>query len=258
MSTAQAKQESAAPMTNPAVKYKRVLLKMSGEVLMGDREYGIDPTMLDRIARDIKEAVDLGVQVCIVVGAGNIFRGVSGEANGLERVTGDYIGMLGTVMNALALQSALEKNNVPTRVQSAIPMQAVCEPFIRRRALRHMEKGRVVIFAAGSGNPFFTTDTPAALRATEMNCDALVKGTKVNGVYDSDPQKNPNAKRFDTLTYMDVLTKDLRVMDATAISLARENDIPILVFNVRKEGNFAGVLQGKGEFTIVTDNKKKD
>lgn len=258
MSSATAKKESAAPMVNvnPAVKFKRVLLKMSGEVLMGDKQFGIDGATLDRIARDIKQAVELGVQVCIVVGAGNIFRGVSGEASGLERVTGDYMGMLGTVMNALALQSALEKNGVATRVQSAIPMDAVCEPFIRRRALRHMEKGRVVIFAAGSGNPFFTTDTPAALRATEMNCDALVKGTKVNGVYDSDPQKNPDAKKFDTLSYMDVLTKDLKVMDATAISLARENDIPILVFNVRKEGNFANVLQGKGEFTIVTDTTK--
>ena len=258
MNSVPAKKESVTPMANPAIKFKRVLLKMSGEVLMGDTEFGIDPATLDRIARDIKQAVDLGVQVCIVVGAGNIFRGVSGEASGLERVTGDYIGMLGTVMNALALQSTLEKHGVATRVQSAIPMDAVCEPFIRRRALRHMEKGRVVIFAAGSGNPFFTTDTPAALRATEMNCDALVKGTKVNGVYDSDPQKNPNAKKFDTLSYMDVLTKDLKVMDATAISLARENDIPILVFNVRKEGNFADVLQGKGEFTIVTDTSKKD
>ena len=258
MNSVPAKKESVTPMANPAIKFKRVLLKMSGEVLMGDKEFGIDPATLDRIARDIKQAVDLGVQVCIVVGAGNIFRGVSGEASGLERVTGDYIGMLGTVMNALALQSTLEKHGVATRVQSAIPMDAVCEPFIRRRALRHMEKGRVVIFAAGSGNPFFTTDTPAALRATEMNCDALVKGTKVNGVYDSDPQKNPDAKKFDTLSYMDVLTKDLKVMDATAISLARENDIPILVFNVRKEGNFANVLQGKGEFTIVTDTSKKD
>lgn len=255
MPTATAQKESPNSMNKPAIKYKRVLLKMSGEVLMGEREFGIDPATLDRIARDVKEAVDLGVQVCIVVGAGNIFRGVSGEANGLERVTGDYIGMLGTVMNALALQSTLEKHGVATRVQSAIPMDAVCEPFIRRRALRHMEKGRVVIFAAGSGNPFFTTDTPAALRATEMNCDALVKGTKVNGVYDSDPQKNPDAKRYDTLTYMDVLTRDLKVMDATAISLARENEIPILVFNVRKEGNFANVLQGQGEFTIVTDKK---
>jgi uridylate kinase len=242
-------------MSDTKVNFKRVLLKMSGEVLMGDREFGIDPATLDRIARDIKEGVDLGVQICVVVGAGNIFRGVSGEKSGLERVTGDYIGMLGTVMNALALQSTLEKHGVSTRVQSAIPMDAVCEPYIRRRALRHMEKGRVVIFAAGSGNPYFTTDTPAALRAAEMNCDALIKGTKVNGVFDSDPQKNPDAKRFDTLTYMDVLTKDLRIMDATAISLARENRVPIVVFNVRKEGNFANILQGNGEFTIVTDKK---
>lgn len=241
------------PMAQAAPKFKRVLLKMSGEVLMGDREYGIDPATLDRIAQDIKGAVDLGVQVCIVVGAGNIFRGVSGAAKGLERVTGDYIGMLGTVMNALALQSALEKIDVPTRVQSAIPMQAVCEPFIRRRALRHMEKGRVVIFAAGSGNPFFTTDTPAALRATEMNCDALVKGTKVDGVYSADPMKDPSAKHYDHLTYMDVLTKDLKVMDATAISLARENHIPILVFSIKEAGNFARVLQGQGTFTIVSD-----
>lgn len=237
----------------PVPLYKRVLLKMSGEVLMGDREFGIDPGTLSRIARDVKSAVDMGVEVCIVVGAGNIFRGVSGEANGMERVTADYIGMLGTVMNALALQSALEQNGVETRVQSAIPMQAVCEPFVRRRALRHMEKGRVVIFAAGSGNPFFTTDTPAALRATEMNCDALMKGTKVDGVYSADPDKDATAQRFERLTYMDVLSKDLKVMDATAVSLARENSIPIIVFSVKEEGNFASVLQGKGEFTIVSD-----
>lgn len=223
---------------------------------MGDREYGIDPVTLDRIASDIKEAVDMGVQVCIVVGAGNIFRGVSGASNGMERVTADYIGMLGTVMNALALQSALEKIKVDTRVQSAIPMQAVCEPFVRRRALRHMEKGRVVIFAAGSGNPYFTTDTPAALRATEMGCDALIKGTKVDGVYTADPHKDPSAQRYDQLSYLDVLTKDLKVMDATAISLARENDIPIMVFNVREHGNFARVLSGKGKCTIVTDRKE--
>ena len=258
MKTAAAGKQSVTPMpkAKPKSKYKRVLLKMSGEVLMGPREYGIDPTTIDRIARDIKQAVDLGVQVCIVVGAGNIFRGVSAEANGMERVTADYIGMLGTVMNALALQSALEKINVPTRVQSAIPMQAVCEPVIRRRALRHMEKGRVVIFAAGTGSPFFTTDTPAALRASEMDCDALVKATKVDGVYSADPHKDKKAKRFDRLTYMDVLTKDLKVMDATAISLARENGIPIIVFSVRDEGNFAGVLQGKGKFTIVSDKKE--
>ncbi len=252
------KKEMVTPMLNPKAKYKRVLLKMSGEVLMGDREYGIDPATLDRIARDIKESVDMGVQVCIVVGAGNIFRGVSGAANGLERVTADYIGMLGTVMNALALQSALEKIDVETRVQSAIPMQAVCEPYVRRRALRHMEKGRVVIFAAGSGNPFFTTDTPAALRATEMGCDALVKGTKVDGVYTADPDKDKNAERYDQLTYMDVLTKDLKVMDATAISLARENHIPILVFSIRDEGNFGKVMRGEGAFTIVNDQKRAD
>ena len=226
---------------------------MSGEVLMGDREYGIDPASIDRVASDIKEAVDLGVEVCVVVGAGNIFRGVAAEANGMERVTADYIGMLATVMNALALQAGLEKINVETRVQSAIPMQAVCEPYIRRKALRHMEKGRVVIFAGGSGNPYFTTDTPAALRATEMDCDALVKGTKVDGVYSADPEKDNNAERYESLTYIDVLTKELKVMDATAISLARENDIPILVFSIRNGGNFAQVLQGQGKFTIVSE-----
>jgi len=247
------KKDDVAPMSDVTPKFKRVLLKMSGEVLMGDREFGIDPVTLDRLAGDIKEAVDMGIQVCIVVGAGNIFRGVSGAANGMERVTADYIGMLGTVMNALALQSALEKIEVETRVQSAIPMQAVCEPYVRRRALRHMEKGRVVIFAAGSGNPFFTTDTPAALRATEMGCDALVKGTKVDGVYTADPAKDPSAERYETLNYMDVLTKDLKVMDATAISLARENDIPILVFSIKEKGNFAQAMRGEGNFTIVTD-----
>jgi len=248
-------EDGIVPMIDPAAKYKRVLLKMSGEVLMEGRDFGIDPSTLDRIARDIKQAVDMGVQVCIVVGAGNIFRGVSGAANGMERVTADYIGMLGTVMNALALQSALEKIEVETRVQSAIPMQAVCEPFIRRRALRHMERGRVVIFAAGSGNPFFTTDTPAALRATEMGCDALIKGTKVDGVYNADPAKDPKAERYERLSYLDVLTKDLKVMDATAISLARENEIPIIVFSIKEEGNFANVLKGNGTYTIVSDKE---
>lgn len=252
MDTALQKKEPT-PMTKNKPQYKRVLLKMSGEVLMGDRSYGIDPASIDRVAHDIKEAVDMGVQVCVVVGAGNIFRGVAAEANGMERVTADYIGMLATVMNALALQAGLEKIDVESRVQSAIPMQAVCEPFIRRKALRHMEKGRVVIFAGGSGNPFFTTDTPAALRATEMDCDALVKGTKVDGVYDKDPEKFDDAVHYDHLTYMDVLTKDLRVMDATAISLARENDIPILVFSVKESGNFAKVLQGQGKYTIVSN-----
>jgi uridylate kinase len=249
------KADKVTPMPKTAAKYQRVLLKMSGEVLMENREFGIDPATLDRIANDVKEAVEMGVQVCIVVGAGNIFRGVSGAAGGMERVTADYIGMLGTVMNALALQSALEKIGVETRVQSAIPMQAVCEPFIRRRALRHMEKGRVVIFAAGSGNPFFTTDTPAALRATEMGCDALVKGTKVDGVYTADPAKDPTAERYDRLSYIDVLTKDLKVMDATAIALARENEIPILVFSIKEAGSFARVLRGEGAFTIVSDKE---
>ena len=220
---------------------------------MGDREFGLDPDRVSRIAQDIKEVVDSGVEVCVVVGAGNIFRGVSAAANGMERTTADYIGMLGTVMNALAMQSALEQIDVDTRVLSAIPMSTVCEPYIRRRAVRHMEKGRVVIFAAGSGNPFFTTDTPAALRASEMNCDAIFKATKVDGVYDSDPMKNPDAKHFDKINYLDVLTKDLRVMDATAISLARENHIPIVVFSVLEKGNFAQAVKGEGKFTIVSD-----
>ena len=254
MTMAEAKKDTVA-MTNTDAKFKRVLLKMSGEVLMGSREYGIDPSTLDRIANDIKEGVDLGVQICIVVGAGNIFRGVSAEANGMERVTADYIGMLGTVMNALALQAALEKINVETRVQSAITMQEVCEPFIRRRALRHLEKGRVVIFAGGVGSPFFTTDTPAALRANEMGCDALIKGTKVDGVYSDDPVKNPDAERYEQVSYMDVLKKDLKVMDAAAISLAKENEIPIIVFSVKDKGNFAKVLKGEGDFTIVTNGK---
>ena len=238
--------------TSPSgLRFKRVLLKLSGETLMGEREYGLDPGTVNRIAQDIRQAADMGAEICMVIGAGNIFRGVSAAANGMERVTADYIGMLGTVMNALAMQSALESIGVESRVQSAIPMQAVCEPYIRRRALRHMEKGRVVIFAAGSGNPFFTTDTPAALRATEMNCDALLKGTKVDGVYTADPIKDPAAERYDDLSYLDVLSKDLRVMDGTAISLARENDLPILVFSIKEEGNFAEVLKGEGKFTIV-------
>jgi uridylate kinase len=250
------KKEEQKIMADNAPKFKRVLLKMSGEVLMGKRDYGIDPETIDRLAMDIKEAVELGVEVCVVVGAGNIFRGVAGAANGMERVTADYIGMLGTVMNALALQSALEQAGVESRVQSAIAMQTVCEPFIRRRAIRHLEKGRVVIFAGGSGNPFFTTDTPAALRATEMGCEALIKGTKVDGVYSEDPVNNPDAQRYDRLGYMEVLTKDLRVMDATAISLARENDIPIVVFSIKNNGGFADVLRGKGNFTVVTDRKE--
>ncbi len=237
-------------------KYKRVLLKMSGEVLMGEQGFGLDPETVQRVARDIKNVVDMGVEVCIVVGAGNIFRGVSGAAAGMDRTTADYMGMLGIVINALALQNALENLDVDTRVQSAIPMSAICEPYIRRRAFRHMEKGRVVIFAAGTGNPYFTTDTAAALRASEMNCDAIMKGTKVDGVYTADPAKDKSAVRFDTLTYMDVLTKDLKVMDATAISLARENHIPIIVFSIKDEGNFAAAVQEQGTFTIVKNQSE--
>lgn len=233
--------------------YKRILLKMSGEVLMGDDEFGLDPATVQRVAEDIKEAVDSGVEVCVVVGAGNIFRGVSGAAQGMDRTTADYMGMLGIVINALALQNALENLGKQTRVMSAIPMSAICEPYIRRKAMRHMEKGRVVIFAAGTGNPYFTTDTAAALRASEMNCDALLKGTKVDGIYDCDPQTNDKAQRFDSLSYMDVLTRDLKVMDATAVSLARENNIPIVVFNVREKGNLAKTLNGSGTCTTVTN-----
>ncbi len=233
--------------------YKRILLKMSGEVLMGDKEFGLDSETVKRVATDIKEVVDLGVQVCVVVGAGNIFRGVSGASEGMDRTTADYMGMLGIVINALALQNALEHLGIKTRVQSAIGMDAICEPYIRRKAMRHMEKGRVVIFAAGTGNPYFTTDTAGALRASEMDCDAIFKGTKVDGVYDADPQKNPKAKKFDKISYIDVLTKNLRVMDATAISLARENNIPIVIFSVRKKGNFAKVVKAEGDFTVVSD-----
>lgn len=233
--------------------YKRILLKMSGEVLMGENEFGLDPATVNRVAEDIKEAVTMGIEVCVVVGAGNIFRGVSGAAQGMDRTTADYMGMLGIVINALALQNALEAIEIKTRVMSAIPMSAICEPYIRRKAMRHMEKGRVVIFAAGTGNPYFTTDTAAALRASEMNCDALLKGTKVDGIYNADPQIDKTAKRYDTLTYMDVLTKDLKVMDATAVSLARENNIPIVVFNVREKGNLTKTLNGTGVYTTVTN-----
>jgi uridylate kinase len=236
-------------------RYRRVLLKISGEVLMGAGEYGLDPDTVKRIASDVKEVVDLQVQVCLVIGGGNIFRGISGTAVGVERASADYMGMLATVINALALQSALEQRGVYTRVQSAIPMSTVCEPYIRRRAMRHMEKNRVVIFAAGTGNPFFTTDTAAALRASEMGCDALFKGTKVDGVYSADPTKDKSAKRFERLSYMDVLSRDLRVMDASAISLARENNIPILVFSIQNKGGFAEVVRGEGKYTIITDRE---
>lgn len=241
------------PDDSAQLRFKRVLLKVSGEALMGDGAYGIDPLTANRIANEIKSVTDLGAEVCLVIGGGNIFRGISGAAAGLERGTADYMGMLATVMNALAMQGALEDIGVPTRVQSAIPMSTICEPFIRRRAIRHMEKGRVVIFAAGTGNPYFTTDTAAALRATEMNCDAIFKGTQVDGVYSADPHKVADAERYDTLTYMDVLSRDLRVMDASAISLARENNIPILVFSIHNPNAFAAVVRGEGTFTIISD-----
>jgi uridylate kinase len=240
------------PDDSAQLRFKRVLLKVSGEALMGEGAYGIDPVTANRIANEIKSVTDLGAEVCLVIGGGNIFRGISGAAAGLERGTADYMGMLATVMNALAMQGALEDIGVPTRVQSAIPMSTICEPFIRRRAIRHMEKGRVVIFAAGTGNPYFTTDTAAALRATEMNCDAIFKGTQVDGVYSADPHKVADAERYDTLTYMDVLSRDLRVMDASAISLARENNIPILVFSIHNPNAFAAVVRGEGTFTIIS------
>lgn len=234
-------------------RYRRVLLKISGEALMGSRDYGLDPATVDRVAADVRAVHEMGVEVCLVIGGGNIFRGLSGAAQGMERATADHMGMLATVINSLAVQNALEKLGVPVRVQSAIPMSAVCEPYIRRRAARHMEKGRVVIFGAGTGNPFFTTDTAAALRASEMQVDALLKGTKVDGVYNADPIKNADAKRYERLSYLDVLSRDLAVMDHAAISLARENRIPILVFSIAQPGTFAEVVQGRGRFTIVTD-----
>jgi len=234
-------------------KYRRVLLKLSGEGLMGDREFGIDHGTVDRICEEVKSVHEKGVQICLVIGAGNIFRGVSSAAAGIERTSADYMGMLATVINALAVQSVLEGKGVVTRVQSAIPMSTVCEPYIRRRAVRHMEKGRVVIFAAGTGNPFFTTDTAAALRAVEMGCNALLKGTQVDGVYDSDPKKNPDAQRFEHLTYQDVLSRNLQVMDTAAIALARENKVPILVFSIHNPGGFAEVVQGAGKYTIISD-----
>ncbi|HUB12599.1 MAG TPA: UMP kinase [Acetobacteraceae bacterium] len=233
--------------------YKRVLLKLSGEALMGRRDYGLDNDTVRAIAADIGDVVAMGVQVCVVIGGGNIFRGVSGAASGMERAQADFIGMLATVMNALAMQSALEQRDIATRVQSAIPMSQVCEPYIRRRAERHMEKGRVVVFAAGTGNPFFTTDTAAALRAAEMGCDALLKGTQVDGVYSADPRKVPDARRYEQLTYLEVLANDLAVMDAAAISLARENALPILVFNIHAPGAFAAVMRGEGRFTRIIE-----
>ena len=238
-------------LTTP--RYARVLLKVSGEALMGESNFGIDVGTVDRIASDVKEAADGGSQICMVIGGGNIFRGLAGAAKGIDRATADYMGMLGTVMNALAMQAALERTGLASRVQSAIPMSSVCEPYVRRRAIRHMEKGRVVIFAAGTGNPFFTTDTAAALRAAEMNCDALLKATQVDGVYSADPKKYPDAVRYESLSYHEVLARDLAVMDASAISLSRENGIPILVFSLHDRGALAQVLRGQGRATIITE-----
>ncbi len=232
-------------------KYRRVLLKVSGEALMGSQSYGIDVATVERIAADVKEATEVGAQVCLVVGGGNIFRGLSGAAAGIDRATADYMGMLATIMNALAMQAALERVGLPTRVQSAIPMMSICEPYIRRRAIRHMEKGRAVIFAAGTGNPFFTTDTAAALRAAEMSCDAMFKATQVDGVYSDDPKRVKDAERYDFLTYHEVLSRDLKVMDASAISLSRENGIPIIVFSIHERGNLSAILKGTGRCTVI-------
>jgi uridylate kinase len=240
-----ARSEDGPPVPSGDLRYRRVLLKLSGEALMGRGEYGL--------AAEIEAVRGMGAQVAVVIGGGNIFRGVSGAAKGMERATADYMGMLATVINALAMQNALEQRGVDTRVLSAIPMSTVCEPYIRRRGIRHLEKGRVVIFAAGTGNPFFTTDTAAALRASEMGCDALLKATKVDGVYSADPKKDPAATRYDRLDYLEVLARDLGVMDASAISLARENRIPILVFSIHTPGGFAEVMRGRGRCTIVTD-----
>lgn len=237
--------------------FKRILLKLSGEVLMGSGQFGIDPGTVDRVAGEVAAAKNAGHELCLVVGGGNIFRGIAGAAKGFDRTSADYMGMLATVMNAIAVQNALEKIGVETRVQSAIPMASVCEPYIRRRAIRHMEKGRIVIFAAGTGNPFFTTDTAAALRAAEMGCDALFKGTSVDGVYDADPKKVASATRYDALSFDRVLADNLKVMDAAAVALCRENNIPIVVFNIREEGNLASVLRGEGSSTIVHNQMEK-
>ncbi|MBS8228648.1 UMP kinase [Vannielia litorea] len=231
--------------------YRRVLLKISGEALMGDQGFGLHPPTVERIAREVKSVSDLGVEICMVIGGGNIFRGLAGAAQGMERTTADYMGMLATVMNALAMQGALESLGIHTRVISAIPMDQVCEPYIRRRAVRHLEKKRVCIFAAGTGNPYFTTDTAATLRANEMACEAIFKGTKVDGIYDMDPKVHPEAKRYDTVSYDEVLMKNLKVMDASAIALARDNNLPIIVFSLDEPGGFTSILAGEGTCTMV-------
>jgi uridylate kinase len=236
--------------------YRRVLLKLSGEALMGNGSGGIDVDTLNRIASDVSEAVELGAEICLVVGGGNIYRGLAGAAKGMDRVSGDYMGMLATVLNGLALGSAIEATGHPSRVMSAIPMPTICEPFIRAVALQQLAKGRILILAGGTGNPFFTTDTAAALRAAEMNCDALIKATQVDGVYSADPKQVPDAKRYDRLSFQDVLEKDLRIMDGAAIALCRDNRIPIVVFSLQQKGGIAAVLQGKGSFTTIDEGKE--
>ncbi len=243
----------AKPALDAAAKYSRVMLKISGEALMGDQGYGLHPPTVERVAQEIKAVHDLGVEICMVIGGGNIFRGLAGSAQGMERTTADYMGMLATVMNALAMQSALEGLGVFTRVISAIPMDQVCEPYIRRRAVRHLEKKRVCIFAAGTGNPYFTTDTAAALRASEMACQAIFMGKNVDGIYDSDPKKNPDARRYESISYDEVLRDNLKVMDASAIALCRDNKMPLVVFALNEPGGFRGIMAGKGTYTLVHD-----
>ena len=234
-----------------AAKLKRVLLKISGESLMGVDSYGIDVSTVDRVAKEISQVCKLGIEICLVIGAGNIFRGLSGAAAGMDRATADYMGMLATVMNSLAMQNSLERLGFQTRIQSAISMTEVCETYTRRRAIRHMEKNRIVIFAAGTGNPYFTTDTAAALRASEMDCDAIFKGTKVDGIYDKDPIEYKEANKFEKITYSEVLSKNLRVLDSSAVSLARDNNIPIIVFSIKENNGFLNILNGKGSYSVV-------
>ncbi len=245
------------------LKFKRVILKISGEAMMGDKDFGIDPFTVDYIAREIKNALSTGVEIAIVIGGGNLFRGVEASVKGIERASADYMGMLATVINALALQNSLEKQGIPTRVQTAIEMKELAEPYIRRKAIRHLEKGRTVIFAAGTGNPYFTTDTAAALRAMEIGADAILKATKVDGIYSSDPIKDPDAKKYDSVTYLDVLKKGLAVMDSAAVSLCMDNNLPIVVFNLKGENNIKKIIEGKKIGTLVkgdyvTRVKKKD
>ena len=233
--------------------FSRVMIKLSGEALLGSKEFGIDSDVVDKIALDVVNVAKNNIEVCIVVGGGNIFRGVAGASQGIERGTADSMGMLATVINALAIQNSIEKHNIPSRVLSAVPMQTVCEPFIRRKAIRHLEKGRIVIFAGGTGNPYFTTDTAAALRAAEMNCTVLMKGTKVDGVYTSDPVKDKNAERYENITYSRVLSDNLGIMDASAISLARDNSIPIIVFSIHAKNALVSIINGEGKKTVISN-----